>query len=568
MSKRAMNKKNVFPKGRKSSKASLKSVRTADDNAMTQVRNIDPVPAGQSPEACVTPSPDKGDNISPGTVTASTMLVRKESIRGLVSTLSLYNMHEYEWGKWWIPVLLLLIVVLFAVSAMTVWVVMRRRVTSPDVNTSPTTGVCVAPSGDPQVTLESLGTTVHGKIDQSRQLRKFFGIPYGRNVSAIRRFQRAQAVTSLGENGSFYAYRHGSDCPQGGLAKQGLDEECLTLSIWIPVVCATSSPLKSVLVVVASEWFQFDSAVQLNSTWETLSLGGDIAVVTIRHRLGLLGFLDTSSMDASGYAGVEDVFLALKWISEHIAAFHGDPNGLVGFGFGSGAYILSMDLFAETLGRKKFFKRLLLHGLSPTSLVPRADPNDVSRLVTAMQCPSKISQSSLTDCLRNVTLKRIYEETAKLPPLFFAPDCDRPPFDGCDEVFSKLPASLRGIEILCGYNIKDGREFFNEHFQLPENLKTQDLFDQLQMLFTGEERHTFQDLPVEIRRELDKGGKANLGGFMELVSDMSFRCPMIELARQTADRGASVYLYDSDATHKLLEPALMMADIIAFVKRG
>ncbi|XP_075550135.1 acetylcholinesterase-1-like [Dermacentor variabilis] len=572
MSKSAKSGTKVFSRRRKPSKVPLKLPQATDKNEATPLQNIDPVLPEQAADAGATSmgSPTKGDCVSPGSVNATTMMVRKGSVRGLVSTLSLYNLNEGAWVKRCIPALAIVAVVLVAVSAVTVWIVLRRRVVSPNGSTTASTSMCTAPPGDPTVRFESLGTTVHGDLDQSRQLRKFFGIPYGRNVSLARRFERAQGVTGIGDNGSLYAHRHGPDCPQGDFPKLSVNEECLTLSIWVPVVCTTSSPLKTVLVIVASEWFQFDNTGQLDRKCETLSLGGDIAVVVIKHRLSLLGFLDANSNETPGYVGVDDVFLAIKWISEHIQAFHGDPGRLVGFGFGSGAYIVSMDLFAEAQSRKRYFKRLLLHGISPASLIPRVRLDDLSKLMTALQCPSATNSKACVECLKKASLKRIYEEAAKLQPLFFTPDCDQPPFDGCDKIFTKLPSSLRGIEILCGYNVNDGREFLNQYvLEQSRNRNTIQVFEKLQTLFTRKKRqHTFKDLPVEKQRALDKDGDADVHGFIELVSDMSLRCPMIELARQTAAKGASVYLYGSDNSNKLLEPAVMMADIVAFAKRG
>ncbi|XP_049525101.1 cholinesterase 1-like [Dermacentor silvarum] len=436
-------------------------------------------------------------------------------------------------------VLVLFVAALVIVSAVTVWISLSERVTAPSGTTKIYASACHVPLGEPQVSLPSLDATVHGKLDNSGKLRKFFGIPYGRN---------------------------------GDLANPRVNEECLTLSIWVPVVCRTNSPLKTVLVIVASKWFQFDNVSQLDYVWETLSLGGDIAIVTIKHRLGLLGFLDASSNEASGYAGVEDVFLALKWISEHIRAFHGDPGSLVGFGFGSGPYIASIDLFAQAQSRQRFFKRLILHGISPASLLPRLKPDDLRNLAISLQCPTTTSPSSLVECLRENDLKRIYDEAAKLS-LLFTPSCDRPPFDSCDKIFAKLPGSLAGVAILCGYNKKDGQELFSryivEQSRRPDIGNPEEVFEKLQIFFAGKKgKHNFKELPVEVQRELDEVGKAREQGFSELVSDMVLRCPMIELARETTAKGASVHLYGADGAHKLLGPALMMADIIAFVKRG
>ncbi|KAH6930850.1 hypothetical protein HPB50_020054 [Hyalomma asiaticum] len=563
-------------KARKSSKGSLSSTRSIRKSTAPQVplkESFQPEAISQVASPSSVGSPATEYRVSQAIAYGSPTTTRKFSLRELVSTLSLHNIHHNTWFTWFnvgISVLILVLVVLVAASAVTVWIVLRERVTSPSDSTPYSGILCDPPPSEPKVSLTTLDATVHGKLDNSGNLRLFFGIPYGRNVSATRRFQLAERVTSLGENGSFYAYRHGPQCPQENFVRSGLEEECLTLSIWAPVACTTGSPLKAVLVIVASEWFQFPNAGNLHRAWETLSLGGDIIVVTIKHRLGLLGFLETN--DTNGYAGIDDVFLALSWIREHIQAFHGDASTLAGLGFGSGAYIVSMDLFAEALGRKRFFKRLLLHGISPASLLPRLQPEDLRKLMSSLQCPNTESTSSLLECLRTNNLKRIFAEASKLG-LLFTPNCDQPPFGGCDSIFGKLPTTLAGIDILCGYNRNDVYDLFSRYI-LKESAMTrignpEEFFDKLEKFFSGRRgTHAFKQLPARVRQELNNSGKAIEHRFSELVSDMVLHCPMSELAREVAARGASVHLYGSDGPHKLLEPALMMADIIAFVKRG
>ena len=59
-------------------------------------------------------------------------------------------------------------------------------------------------------------------------------------------------------------------------------------------------------------------------------LAGNVIVVTINYRLGLLGFFAHQAIDAEGHTngnyGFMDQQLALKWINDNIAAFGGDPN--------------------------------------------------------------------------------------------------------------------------------------------------------------------------------------------------------------------------------------------------
>ncbi len=52
-------------------------------------------------------------------------------------------------------------------------------------------------------------------------------------------------------------------------------------------------------------------------------------VVTLNHRLNVLGFLDLSDFGeeyaASGNAGLLDLVAALQWVHDNIEAFGGDP---------------------------------------------------------------------------------------------------------------------------------------------------------------------------------------------------------------------------------------------------
>ncbi|KAK8782734.1 hypothetical protein V5799_015926 [Amblyomma americanum] len=325
------------------------------------------------------------------------------------------------------------------------------------------------------------------------------------------------------------------------------------------------------MVVLASAWFQYDYNDQLDVVWETLALGGDIIIVTVNHRLGVLGFIDSTSNGTSAAAGIEDVFLSLAWIREHIESFEGDPKSLVGFGFGSGSYLTSIDLFAEKLGKKSVFKRLVLHGLSPTSLLPRTERSSLAMIATSMQCKETAGAFSHIDCLKDASLKSISETTSKFPWLLFTPGCDRPPFGGCDNVFAKLTSTLTGISILCGHNTYDGDVLFQyilsmmpRQSVIPDNPEI--LFNYAQKFFTG--NRTAQKVPPELQQYLEQGRGSNVDKFKQLLSDMVLRCPMMELAHETSAKGAVVHVYNSYGDHKLLDPAVMMADIIAFVKTG
>ena len=57
-------------------------------------------------------------------------------------------------------------------------------------------------------------------------------------------------------------------------------------------------------------------------------------MVSLNHRLNILGFLDVSAYGEkyanSGNVGMADIVMALEWIRDNIADFGGDPDNKIG----------------------------------------------------------------------------------------------------------------------------------------------------------------------------------------------------------------------------------------------
>lgn len=73
---------------------------------------------------------------------------------------------------------------------------------------------------------------------------------------------------------------------------------------------------------------------------ENLARQQDVVIVSLNHRLNLLGFLDLSAYGerykASGNVGMLDIVAALEWVRDNIAAFGGDPANVTLFGESAG----------------------------------------------------------------------------------------------------------------------------------------------------------------------------------------------------------------------------------------
>ncbi|RXN23761.1 neuroligin-3 isoform X2 [Labeo rohita] len=69
---------------------------------------------------------------------------------------------------------------------------------------------------------------------------------------------------------------------------------------------------------------------------------GNVIVITLNFRVGVLGFLSTGDQAAKGNYGLLDQIQALRWISENIGYFGGDSNRITVFGSGIGASCVSL----------------------------------------------------------------------------------------------------------------------------------------------------------------------------------------------------------------------------------
>ncbi|WP_281262784.1 carboxylesterase family protein [Streptomyces cahuitamycinicus] len=68
-----------------------------------------------------------------------------------------------------------------------------------------------------------------------------------------------------------------------------------------------------------------------------LAREGDVVVVTVSYRLGVLGYLRAPGI-SEGNLGLADQLAALRWVRENISAFGGDPDAVTVAGQSAGAH--------------------------------------------------------------------------------------------------------------------------------------------------------------------------------------------------------------------------------------
>lgn len=175
----------------------------------------------------------------------------------------------------------------------------------------------------------------------------FLGVPYGADTSGANRFLPPRPVTPW--MGIRPALTYGPAAPQAPNTLidptiQSIGEDCLRLNVWTP---ACNDAARPVVVWLHGGGYYAGGPVSSTTNGAALASEHDLVVVSVGHRLGLLGFLDLEDLAeqfaGSGNASMLDLVAALAWVRDNIAGFGGDPSAVTIFGHsGGGAKVITL----------------------------------------------------------------------------------------------------------------------------------------------------------------------------------------------------------------------------------
>ena len=163
------------------------------------------------------------------------------------------------------------------------------------------------------------------------------------------------------------------------------DEHCQYINVWTNNL--DSNEKKPVLVWIhGGGYFAGSSIEQLAYDGANMSKHGDVVVVSLNHRLNILGFMDLSPFgekyENSANAGLADIVAALKWINENIDQFGGDPENVTLFGQSGGGMKIGA-LMQIPSAKGLFHKGIIMSGVAGDFMKP-CEGGDGRAIVTAM----------------------------------------------------------------------------------------------------------------------------------------------------------------------------------------
>jgi para-nitrobenzyl esterase len=235
----------------------------------------------------------------------------------------------------------------------------------------------------------------------------FKGIPFAEPPVGERRFAPPQAAASW--TGVLDASAYRSACPQ--LSRYGLtdasdDEDCLYLNVTVPA----AKPARKKRPVLV--WIHGGAYVGGSSNLyplEYLSRMGDLVVVSINYRLGVLGFMSHPALPAAhnGSLGLEDQREALRWVKRNIAAFGGDPDNVTLAGESAGAASVCMQLISTAESRGLFQKAIIQSLACGVHLDSVADAGrSGEQIASLVHCSDA---AAVIACLRTKSVQELLE---------------------------------------------------------------------------------------------------------------------------------------------------------------
>jgi para-nitrobenzyl esterase len=330
------------------------------------------------------------------------------------------------------------------------------------------------------------------------------------------------------------------------------NDDCQNLNVWTPGI--NDGRKRPVMVWFHGGGFTNGSSIeQVAYDGESLSRKGDIVVVTVNHRLNVVGFLDLSAYGAkykySGNLGMMDLVASLDWVKRNVAAFGGDPGNVTIFGQSGGGGKVTTLL--ATPAAKGLFHRAIIQSGSIDRMGMTLPESKTTRRVAALVLKNLGLDASKVDQLQGMPYGQLNEAAGKALEqaaeeqgakdifgrvgLMWAPSMDGD-YIPIQPFGSSAPALSKDIPVMVGSTLTE----FPASMLDPKMRGSENWNPEQVTAFLKEKYGTRADALVAAYRK----AYPNLQSSDWLFVDSTFRPGAIAAAQMKADQNAApVYMY-------------------------
>ncbi|XP_076182913.1 carboxylic ester hydrolase-like [Ptiloglossa arizonensis] len=314
-----------------------------------------------------------------------------------------------------------------------------------------------------------------------KQYEAYEGIPYALPPIGKLRFKPPHRLPPwLGE---LSATKFGSPClqytqvPESPKGDKVIGaEDCLYLNVYVPAHKKVSEPMP-VIFWIHGGAFQLGSGMHAGAKY---LIDHDVVFVTINYRLGILGFLSTENEIVPGNMGLKDQSMALRWVSENIEWFGGDPNRVTLVGLSAGGASVHYH-YLSPMSAGLFQGGISISGTAFDCWAQTENMLEKSKHVaTLMGCPTG-NIKEMVRCLRYRPSRSMVETTHEFMRFYYNPFT---PFGPVVEKFGEEPfidrppveivssGDVHDVPWITGVTSEEGLYPVAEFIAIPEALKT------------------------------------------------------------------------------------------------
>lgn len=367
-------------------------------------------------------------------------------------------------------------------------------------------------------------------------LLAFKGIPYALQPTGDRRWQVAKPEpdSRLVREAKYFGHSAIQWRSQGNgasLYQQG--EDCLTLNVWTAADGMRSARRPVMVWIHGGSYVNNGTANPRDWGDKFVKAHPEVVMVSINYRLGLLGFLDLSSLpDGKDYAysgnlGILDQVEALRWVKRNIAAFGGDPANVTIVGHSAGAG--SVSILASIDEAQGLFRRAIAQSGSVAFTSSREDCQRLTKRVLDATGAKTVAE------LQALSTDDMIALNDKVGEFFRFPERDGNLIP--EDPYSRFDGFNANIDMLIGSNADEARYWIDamggeENFDMAVQL----WYRYIAMSFDDEQSSN-------AKRFLDIVPEDNPWPHAEFLNDLMFRGPAIEMAQRHAAAGGKTYMY-------------------------
>lgn len=389
----------------------------------------------------------------------------------------------------------------------------------------------------------------------------FRGVPYAAATSGAGRFRGPGDVVSW--SGVREAARSGPAAIQtvglpswlrrfSAVPRVGVSEDCLNLNVWTPGVDSRRRP---VLVWIHGGGFTRGSGSWYLYSGARMARRGDVVVVGINYRLGVLGALATGEMkdghSGDSNVGLRDQIAALRWVEMNISDFGGDPEQVTVFGQSAGA--MSIASLVSSPRARPLIRRAILQSGAASNVLTLGQAESVTRrLCAAMEIdvesahPLAQLRGRPADELLAAQLRVSAENPLPLGTMSWQPSLDGDVLPHVPIEAWENPESPRP-QLLLGGNLDEWRMF------TATDAKRRKLDDATLRSYLERTLSDRVDVAKAVDSALEIYGRTGRGEprspgqiWADLQGDRVFHSPAAELADRSAECGAETWFYRFD----------------------